>query len=437
MKNSFTFLFLILPLINNFAQSPEYTFYRFPAESVPPVIKSLYQDREGYIWFGSLNSFTRFDGFSFKHYEHDPGDKHSLSIGFTSIFYEDSKNNFWVGTTTSLELFDRSSGKFKHYKPDPGGHVFRNDFWTIHEDSHGRFWAGTTMGLYYLDKESDQLIDFIPKNNQELISHKSFRVIKEDEQGNLWFGTSIGLLKYNYKTEEIIPFWIDPDRNSLSLITTATGDYAVQTICTDETGIYWVGTFGGKLMKLDPLKGTYEIFLMQNEMTKEKFPITSICAEGNDKLWIGTYSGLILFSKFNGEVLGHYTYNENSKESISDNKISALYKDNSGALWIGTTAGGLNKLNRTGFQFNKVEKKAWAAEKAYSMIPFQDMVVSKTGKIFAGTMKGIEKMDAAGNLIALLKPFKAINTLMEDSEGNLWIGIKQFSGGGLYKRDRN
>ena len=56
-------------------------FQRVGSESGPPsaVVTALYQDRVGFVWIGSRDGLTVFDGHSFTSFVHDPSDPSSIS----------------------------------------------------------------------------------------------------------------------------------------------------------------------------------------------------------------------------------------------------------------------------------------------------------------------------------------------------------------------
>ena len=42
------------------------------------TVWAVYQDKQGYMWFGTKDGLNRFDGYSFKSFRYDPGDPGSL-----------------------------------------------------------------------------------------------------------------------------------------------------------------------------------------------------------------------------------------------------------------------------------------------------------------------------------------------------------------------
>ena len=62
------------------------------------TINSIIQDSRGFLWFGADNGLSRYDGYRFTLYTHDPADTSSLGANRVMILYEDRDDNLWVGT---------------------------------------------------------------------------------------------------------------------------------------------------------------------------------------------------------------------------------------------------------------------------------------------------------------------------------------------------
>ncbi len=52
-------------------------------------ILCVFQDSEGYMWFGTQNGLNKFDGYSFERYFYDPSDSTTISNGWIFDLTED------------------------------------------------------------------------------------------------------------------------------------------------------------------------------------------------------------------------------------------------------------------------------------------------------------------------------------------------------------
>ena len=71
-----------------------------------------YQDRDGYMWFGTYDGLNRYDGYNFKVYRNKINDKKSLSFNTIYSIEGDLKNNIWVAGSNGACVFDRRKSIF-------------------------------------------------------------------------------------------------------------------------------------------------------------------------------------------------------------------------------------------------------------------------------------------------------------------------------------
>ena len=75
-------------------------------------VTTIYQDKDGFMWFGTYDGLNRYDGYTFKIFRNRINDKKSLL--FNTIYYieGDSKQNIWVGGSKGVCVYDRTSFGF-------------------------------------------------------------------------------------------------------------------------------------------------------------------------------------------------------------------------------------------------------------------------------------------------------------------------------------
>lgn len=67
------------------------------------TVRYLFQDSKGFIWLGTLNGLNLYDGYSFKTFMPETGDKISLADNRIEEISEDKNGFLWI--YTSLEVF--------------------------------------------------------------------------------------------------------------------------------------------------------------------------------------------------------------------------------------------------------------------------------------------------------------------------------------------
>lgn len=67
---------------------------------------------KGFMWFGTLGGLNRYDGTSFKVFQHDYRDSLSLPHNDILTIMEDRKERFWIQTRSGFAVFDSYTEKF-------------------------------------------------------------------------------------------------------------------------------------------------------------------------------------------------------------------------------------------------------------------------------------------------------------------------------------
>ena len=314
----------------------EFTVYK-PSPGAPHSLSNnyiftLYEDREGVIWVGTrYGGVNKFDPAKeiFTPYQHDLNNPNSLSDDNISFIFEDQGGALWIGTRYGgLNRFDRDTKTFTRYQNDPDDSysLSHNNAFCIHEDRSGVLWVGTGDGglnklvlpvpsysgseAEGLNPQKDRFIHYThDPNNPHSLSHNTVAVIHEDESGIFWIGTwGGGLNKFDREKETFVHYKHDPnDPNSLS------NDY-VYKIYEDKSGVLWIGTFGGGLNKL-------------------VLPVPS--SSGSEAEGFETKK----------ETFTHYRNDPNDPNSLSNDQVLSIYEDRSSLLWIGTRGGGICKFD--------------------------------------------------------------------------------------------
>jgi ligand-binding sensor domain-containing protein len=297
----------------------------------------------------------------------------------------------------------------------------------IFEDSKGHLWFGTISKgvarydgkvLTYLTK-----FDGLPDNRVTSIA--------EDKNGDFWFGTESGLVKYDGETFETLSnfagnFGADVNR--------------VTNVVIEESGDFWVGTWGG-IFRYDGKAFTKfelpkpEVDTIWNQDTKDWTSINMIDRKGNVWFTVDAYGA----TKYDGESFTHFT----KKEGLLSNSAQSVTEDQDGNLWFGTRvsekdqadpakrfgAGGLSRYDGKTFT-HFPEYPGLTENDVYSIY------ADKSGNVWISTLSdGLYKFD--GEKFTNYKPtqgsssipFKGIQSMLEDSKGNLWIGCS----GGLFR----
>ena len=97
MKKSWLYI-LVFFVYGDYAPAqnlPSFKHYDIKGLAPKSVITSVYQDKEGFLWFGGLSGLYRYDGNILTRFQHNPEDSHSLPHNYILDFCEGNNGNLF------------------------------------------------------------------------------------------------------------------------------------------------------------------------------------------------------------------------------------------------------------------------------------------------------------------------------------------------------
>ncbi|AWG22627.1 hybrid sensor histidine kinase/response regulator [Flavobacterium faecale] len=136
----------------------------------------------------------------------------SIPNNIIRSIYEDRAGNIWFGTGDGLSQLPKNQIKskvpqFKVYKNDPknASSLSQNYILALYESKKGDFWVGTFGGGLnkLIPAKGDQPVSFQKFSENDGLPSNVIKGIQEDEFGNLWLSTNKGLSRWNTKTNKV------------------------------------------------------------------------------------------------------------------------------------------------------------------------------------------------------------------------------------------
>ena len=420
------------------AQAPKLKFKHISIEQglSNSTIETIYQDKRGFMWFGTRDGLNRYDGNQMTTYRFDAADTNSISDNFISYIYEDRNHALWIGTINGLNRFDPATNKFTRYKQISGKmKTLSNNFVTcIYEDRKGDLWISTRGGglNLFLPKENGFIHFRYDGTKPKSISSDRVSYLYEDTQNNFWIGTENGLNLLNRETKTFRSF------PQIAQSTGSSGNKNIRVIKEDRMGNLLLGTEDNGLIVFNYKDTSYKQF-RHNERDPASLAsnlVRSILVDKNWNIWIGGVNGGLDLFEPSAANFFHYQNEPENIYSLSQRTVSALFEDNQGNMWIGTHRGGVNLYTPNAEKFMLFRQEVATNSLSYNDV--KAFYEDKNGNIWIGTDGGgLNLYDRASNNFKHYKydPFNAnsigsneVINIKEDSEGNLWVATW---GGGL------
>ncbi|GAB3713765.1 sensor histidine kinase [Spirosoma flavus] len=445
----------------------------------------IYQDREGFMWFGTDDGLNRYDGNTFTVYKPDPADPNNhMALNTVWDMLESKSGEIWFVTPGGgLHRLNKQTGRINYFRigPDRSERFKPYDIcYTIAEDKQGFLWIGSEGGLARFDTRTKQYRFYdipVAKGIDDRVWS-----IQEDRFGTLWVGTSTGLFTMNPRTGQFSPYYfgINPDEKQPIIESMYLGADNSLWIATQQKGLYRLLPGKKPLADQSNVATTYvptgQVYLKNLEILPH-----GLAEDEHHNLMVGTFFGLIQLDHKTGESTT-YRQNPNVVGSLSHDAVWALLADNRGSFWIGTANGidrysmltprfafyqsipdhnatprfenyittlssdsrgniwfsnatqpyvnGVFRLNLSDRQIyvnytSQLLTAGVLASKKNVTHPPVDKISTvhcdRTGRIWMGTPSGLYTMDTKGQFRSYPAGFP-ITSIEEDNQGKLWVG---------------
>lgn len=421
-----------------------YNFINYSTESglAQSQIRSITQDKNGYLWLGTLAGLSRYDGKKFVNYSIQSGLIHNEIFSLLP----DKTNGLWIGTMGGLNYFNNKHFTSYLFKPE----LSETSVNAMAQDSEGNIWLATDgAGVCKFDKT--RFTYFTDENG--LVSN-NVRSVCIDSKGVIWFGTKSGICYYDpslagkagansikkFEAKGIYPvnvshIFMDKQKH-LWFCTFGEGVYCydgksfrnytetdglindwIRSAIEDSEGHIWFASKFG-LSKFNPFANTAggKGFISFTETDGLPVDNTNIVFEDKERnIWIGTDGkGLC---KFLG---GTFTY-MTTKDLLSSNIILSILEDQNQNLWFSTFGKGIIKKEK-----DKVVK--YTIDEGLNNNTIWASVKDEKNNLWFCTSEGISVFDG--------KKFrnygvedglgaKTVYAVCQDHLGNLWFGTTQ------------
>ena len=323
---------------NSFAQTAasdgQYPFVNYTPKDglISNMIKNIYQDSKGRLYFTSLHGLSVYDGSRFINYN----SKNGLNYDLVNCIMEMGDDSIWV-ITNSTKINGLVKGKMKLLSIHDDGYIINN----LCKDANGDIYAAAEEGVLVFNKEDRFIkLPFVDANGVDVSSYISFTFSVGDyllvQRDNSMLPTQNEMLYlYNKITKKItaeIP-----------------GIYAVQVA---KDGRTWLST-EKNIMAVDTAELARGKLVLQ-ELPQQFAQLTNkgkyfIIFDNENNCWLGNQRNVLIKASPDGTITSF-----NEAAGLKMFFVNSIFKDREGITWIATNNTGVSKLVHT--NFSHIEK---------------------------------------------------------------------------------
>ena len=341
VRNKLLLFFLLLAISSSIIAQPKFSnAIRLTTDEglVDNHVYEIVEGKHGFIWMGTGNGLSRFDGSHFKNYQNDPEKSNSLLYNSISKILP-TEDRIWTATGQGLSVLDIQTDTFVNYSYNWKGERFDTipkdhlQMTTLYQDSRGDIWCGTrNIGFGKYNKEKND-IDFFQYEGEKYIDiianpaevHTIMSIMEDNYNDSImWFGASQGLLKFNRYSEEIdLIFFPHPDKQ----IETDLNQF--RRIYQHDSQLIYTGNWSPKINVIDPENETISPLPLKENSTHDIEGITNFTRKNETEFWITSSQGLDCYNIENQE----FTFSKRNKIYLN-RYYGATLIDKNNRFWI-------------------------------------------------------------------------------------------------------
>lgn len=394
-------------------------------------VLDIKQDSLGFIWFATVDGLSRYDGYRFVNFKHNPKDSTTISDNYIQTLAVDANGILWVGTKNGLNIYDHQSGTFKTWKncANVDCKLSNEYIRKILPDDNNVMWIETVDGVLNKINTKTGEVHYYP-HHPVIQEYYSYHCLFKDSDGDLWVGNrGRGPYCFNPDEEKFHLIKADPKRSDKKR------DQEVAYVYEDSKQRFWVGATDG-----------FWRFYKNTQTYERIIPMSSrhLIEDQEGTLWLSGTDGLYRYNADTGATI-LYTSDENDPHSIINNSVRAIYEDRDGDIWAGTDEG-ISYFSKSANQIKYIRRFP-EDENSLASNNLSSVLEDNKGNIWFGTKnQGLSKWNIKEDKITNFKHKKnspngiasdKISCLYQDKQNNIWVGLWQGVGFNKYNPELN
>jgi two-component system, sensor histidine kinase ChiS len=385
------------------------------------AVRSIAQDRLGFIWLATASGLNRFDGLQFRQYKSYQDDSCSISDNFVYCLLIDRQGTLWAGTRGGLNRYDSEKDCFQYVMPDTNTiqFPFGADIFFLLEAPDGSIWMGM----------KDRLLQYDPAGNRfKCFPLPSGALLQNSDQGcvgslallpdGLLLSSFLnGLWHFSPDTGVFtsVPTPLMPGRENRPLTHHLYKDPDGQVWAVETVALYRY------------IAATKQIEL---EMSVRGEQYSAMFRDRAGNTLVGIHGQGIARYDRNFRKLSVHRPNPD-QGSQDANHVNHIFQDNQGAVWLGLAWGGAFKFDTRPNPFHAYQRYVGRQANGFPK-DLGGACERSNGQIWTGSMaEGCHIFDPSTNRFTHLKDLKKypapmcgkfVIRVFEDSKQRIWLG---------------
>lgn len=415
-------------------------------------VRYMYQDSKGFIWMGTLNGLSRYDGNSFVTYR--PSQKGGIALGDHRIrdLVEDKNGFLWIAT--SAEVYSCYDLQHECFVDFTGCGEYRELYSNKIIDRSGNVWLWLNgNGCRKVSYTNGQFFSTVFKAEKNNLPSDRVRYVYEDVKGHIWIGTDRGVAQVcDDSTVMVVPlhqaskiisdgdnvFFLSADgqlvvkkKNEECKYLTSVGEKGIRIISEMRVQDDWV---------IFTNRGGYEFNLKTFELRKSvslDVPNGQVQKDNRGNCWVFNHTGKVWYVNVQTRETKSFQLIPSDRVNYVDEERYYVVCDSRGLIWISTYGNGLfvyDPVQETLQHFTAEMNGISHVTSNYLLYLIEDRMGGIwVSSEYAGVShimvlnEGAERVfPEKGSWYGRANTVRMINRM---DSGNIWLGTRQ---GGLY-----
>ena len=322
-------------------------------------ITAIFQDRDGYMWFGTHYGLNRYDGMNIRSF-YASNSFNDLSDNTINSIVQDLAGNIWIATEQGLTVYNPITHKLYNLKKyNPKNSLFGQNIQSI-KLIDGKIMFTSQNGLWSIDSgkelfKEENTRSICEKSIRYKISNslnlESLKIHEKDKNGNYWLTNKNQVILTKISSNELIIL--------AKIQIGSSSDISISAFFQDNFSNIWIGTQKNGLFHLKAVKGNYLATKIYPKKDSEiNFSrIANIIQDHQSNLIVTSRANGAV--KINKEALRNNVFNSSaiSAFDLPTKKIKSIYISRDKTLWIGSLGNGVFFQNNSGLKFKNYHIK--------------------------------------------------------------------------------